>query len=290
MGVLQIVGVHGIKQGSNATTAGLSSSWQASLDEALAAEPAGAAGAVVTVPSYQAVFPRTPTRYVRLGGPEPDLLSEDRPIDEEEEAFILRALAAYAPSAVEDESPEAGLTLGDGPLTPRIVRRVQAVDRKMGKGVTGRLLWFVREAHAYLRNEETAAAVRAAVADALAETGARMVIAHSLGSVVVYDMLSRGGAPDVDTLVTCGSPLGWLAGRKGIHSEGERLAVPAGVEWTNLYASKDFVTGCTGLSGLAAGVTDVEVNNGAFPSSHDIHRYLDKPALGSLIAKAALTA
>ncbi|MFI0879616.1 hypothetical protein ACH4TM_35215 [Streptomyces parvus] len=291
MGALQIVGVHGIKQGSSATTAGLTSSWQATIDEALAADPAHAAveaGAVVTVPSYQAVFPRTPTRYLRLGSQEADagLLSEDRPIDEEEEAFILRALAAYAPSAVEDESPEAGLTLGDGPLTPRIVRRIQAVDRKMGKGVTGRLLWFVREAHAYLRKEETAAAVRAAVAEALAETGARMVVAHSLGSVVVYDMLSHGEAPDVTTLVTCGSPLGWLAGRKDIHSEGMRLTVPAGVEWTNLYASKDFVTGCAGLSRLAAGVTDIEVNNGAFPSSHDVHRYLDKPALADLITKA----
>ncbi|MFF7928742.1 hypothetical protein ACFZDP_48200 [Streptomyces mirabilis] len=290
MGALQIVGVHGIKQGSDATTAGLSASWQATIDETLAAAPASGAGvgAVVTVPSYQAVFPRTPTRYVRLGGPEAGLLSDDRPIDEEEEDFILRALAAYAPSAVEDESPEAGLTLGEGPLTPRIVRRIQAVDRKMGKGVTGRLLWFVREAHTYLHKEETAVLVRAAVAEALTETGARMVVAHSLGSVVVYDMLSRSEAPYVTMLVTCGSPLGWLAGRKGIHSEGERLTVPIGVEWTNLYASKDFVTGCAGLSHLTAGVTDIEVNNGAFPPSHDVHRYLDKPALAEVIAKAGI--
>ncbi|MFF4453233.1 hypothetical protein [Streptomyces goshikiensis] len=286
MGGLKIVGVHGIKQGSDATTAGLSASWQATIDETLAAAPESGAGAVITVPSYQAVFPRTPTRYVRLGGSETGFLSEGRAIDEEEEAFILQALAAYAPSAVEDESPEAGLTLGDGHLTPRIVRRVQAVDRKIGKGVTSRLLWFVREAHAYLRKEETAVAVRAAVAEALADTGAHMVIAHSLGSVVVYDMLSRGEAPGVTMLVTCGSPLGWLAGRKGIHSGGERLTVPVGVKWANLYASKDFVTGCAGLSHLAAGVTDIEVNNGTFPPAHDVHRYLDKPALVELIAKA----
>ncbi|MGW0771659.1 hypothetical protein [Streptomyces sp. NPDC002676] len=284
--MLQIVGVHGIKQGSGATTAGLSASWQATIDETLAAAPVGGAGVMVTVPSYQAVFPRTPTRFVRLGGPEVELPFHDTLIDEDEEAFILEALAAYAPSAVEDESPEAGLTLGEGQLTPRIVRRIQAVDRKMGKGVTGRLLWFVREAHAYLRKEATAAAVRTAVAEALTETGAHMVVAHSLGSVVVYDMLSRGEAPDVTMLVTCGSPLGWLSGRRGIHSEGERLTVPADVKWTNLYASKDFVTGCAGLAQLADGVEDIEVNNGAFPSSHDVHRYLDKPALVEAIAKA----
>ncbi|MFJ6769521.1 hypothetical protein ACIQOV_00830 [Kitasatospora sp. NPDC091257] len=150
----------------------------------------------------------------------------------------------------------------------------------------GRLLWLVREAHTYLRHEETADAVRAEVAWALAETGARMVIAHSLGSVVVYDLLSRGEAPGVAQLVTCGSPLSWLAGRKGIHSEGEPLTVPAGVEWTNLYASKDFVTGCAGLSRVAFGITDIEVDNGSFPSSHDVHRYLDKPDLASLILKS----
>ncbi|GGS86748.1 hypothetical protein GCM10010270_68630 [Streptomyces violaceus] len=45
------------------------------------------------------------------------------------------------------------------------------------------------------------------------EMGARMVVAHSLGSVVVYDMLSRGEAPYVTMLVTCGSPLGWPPAR-----------------------------------------------------------------------------
>ncbi|MFQ6197699.1 hypothetical protein [Streptomyces sp. NPDC000405] len=285
MSALQIVGVHGIKQGSAGTTRSLSERWQESLDEALDAAPEGAARVVMTVPSYQAVFPRTPTRFMRLGGPDGGVLSGDTPIGKEEEAFILAALAAYAPSAVEDEASTA--TLGERTLTPRIVRRMQAVDRKLGKGVTGHLLWFVREAHAYLRKEETAAAVRATVAKALAETGAPFVIAHSLGSVVFYDMLRRGEAPGVTTLVTCGSPLGWLADRRGIHSEGEPLTVPAGVEWTNLHATKDVVTGCAGLSRFAAGITDVEVYNGSgFPSSHDVHRYLDKPALAELIIKA----
>ncbi|MFF0033334.1 hypothetical protein ACFYS7_35140 [Streptomyces avermitilis] len=282
MDSLQIVGVHGIRQGAETTTAGLSESWQECLDETLGAAPDGAAGAVVTVPSYQAVFPRTPTRFIRLG----DVDVDDAPIGDEEEAFILEALGAYAPSAIEDESPGAGLTLGEGPLTPRIVRRIQALDRKLGRGVAGHLLWFVREAHAYLRSEETTAAVRATVAEAVAKTGAQLVVAHSLGSVVAYDMLRHGEAPDVATLVTCGSPLGWLAGRKGLHSEGEPLKVPSGVEWTNMYASKDFVSGCTGLAGLAAGITDIEVNSGSFPSCHDVLRYLDKPTLGELIAKA----
>ncbi|MFD4241795.1 hypothetical protein ACFWP3_09385 [Streptomyces sp. NPDC058525] len=295
MNVLQVVGVHGIKQGASATTEGLSRTWQESVAKALAASGDGAtAGPVqLTVPSYQGVYPKTATRFMRLG---PDPADDEAPVEETEEAFILDALAAYAPSAValEDDSPMAGQTLGAGRLTPRILRRAQAVDRVAGRGVTDRLLWLVREAHGYLRQEETGAAVRAEVGAALAATGARMVIAHSLGSVVFYDMLSRGevpaaadGSPGVMSLITCGSPLSWLAVRKGVHTAGAPLTVPAGVEWTNLYAPNDPVNKFGGLNHLAAAVTDIKVNNGKL-NAHDVRRYLDKPAVAERLAKARL--
>lgn len=295
--MLQIVGVHGIKQGKSATTDALSRSWQIPVDEGLAdAGHAEAAGPVrLTVPSYQGVYPRTVTRYMRLG-PDAAGPDEDAPVGEEEEEFILQALAAYTPSALaeEDDSPTAGQTLGpgEGRLTPRILRRARAVDRVAGKGVTDRLLWVVREAHGYLRQEETGAAVRAEIRAALTATGARMVIAHSLGSVVFYDMLSRGevpadadGSQAVTSLITCGSPLSWLAVRKGVHTAGAPLAVPAGVEWTNLYAPYDPVNRFGGLSHLATGVTDVKVDNGKL-KAHDVRRYLDKPAVAERIAKS----
>ncbi|MER8118607.1 hypothetical protein [Streptomyces sp. NPDC094031] len=295
MSALRIIGVHGIRQGASATTEALSRSWQESVDDALAcaglAEAAGPVG--LTVPSYQGVYPKTATRYMRLG-PDAAGAAEDAPVDEEEEDFILEALAAYAPSAVaeEQDSPMAGRTLGAGRLTPRILRRAQAVDRVAGKGVTDRLLWVIREAHGYLRQERTAAAVRAVVREALVAPGARMVIAHSLGTVVFYDMLTRGevppapgGGPGVASLITCGSPLGWLAVRKGVHAVGEPLSVPAGVEWTNLYAANDPVNKGKGLSHLAVGVTDVKVDNGKL-NAHDVHRYLDKPAVAERIGKA----
>lgn len=296
--MLQIVGVHGIKQGKSATTATLSRTWQVPVDEGLAdSGHAATAGPVrLTVPSYQGVYPQTMTRHMRLG-PDTAGPDEDTPVGEEEEEFILRSLAAYAPSAVaeEDDSPMAGQTLGpgEGRLTPRILRRARAVDRVAGRGVTDRLLWLVREAHGYLRQEETGAAVRAEIRAALTATGARMVIAHSLGSVVFYDMLSRGevpaatdgSGPAMTSLITCGSPLGWLAVRKGVHTGGAPLAVPDGVEWTNLYAGNDLVSRRGGLSHLAAGVTDVKVDNGTL-NAHDVRRYLDKPVVAERIAKA----
>ncbi|MFD4861709.1 hypothetical protein [Streptomyces atratus] len=293
MNALQIAGVHGIRQGSSATTAGLSSKWQKTVDASVAASkhPAAVGPVEITVPSYQGVYPKTATRYMRLGPDQADAT----PVDEEEEAFILEALAAYAPSAVaeEEDSPVGGHTLGEGRLTPRILRRAHAVDRVAGRGVTGRLLWLVREAHGYLRHEETAAAVRAEIRGALTVTGARMVIAHSLGSVVFYDMLSRGevpagrdGGPGVTTFVTCGSPLSWLCVREGVHTPGAPLSVPAGVEWTNLHSPNDVVNKGAGLSHLAVGVTDVVAHNGGAAKAHDVHRYLAKEAVIERIAKA----
>lgn len=121
-----------------------------------------------------------------------------------------------------------------------------------------------------------------------------MVIAHSLGSVVFYDMVSRGevpaaadGSPTTASLITCGSPLSWLAVRKGVCTADAPLSVPAGVDWTNLYAPNDPVNRGGGLVHLAAGVTDVKVDNGKL-NAHDVHRYLDKPAVTERIAKARL--
>lgn len=297
MGLLHIVGVHGIRQGTGATTEELSHDWRAALAPAPAAPGTGAParsgpdGTVVTVPSYRDVFPKTATRFVRLGPEDAD----GAPMDEEEEAFVLDALAAYAPEAV---AAEASLdtsfegTLGEGRLQSQVARRKRAIDQVAGKGVSDRLLWFVREAHTYLRKPETASAVRATVRKTLVETEATVVLAHSLGSVVFYDMLSRGeipvradGRPVVTTLVTLGSPLRWLAVRKGVHTPGEPLRVAAGVRWTNLYSPLDVVPRGKGLADLADGVTDVVAHNGAL-NPHNVERYLGKPIIAECLLQA----
>ncbi|MET8453763.1 hypothetical protein [Streptomyces sp. NPDC005209] len=297
MSLLRIVGVHGIRQGASATTEELSHDWRTALLSAPSVPGAGAPvwsgpnGIVVTVPSYRDIFPKTVTRFIRLGPEDAD----SAPMDEEEEAFVLDALAAYAPEAVAAESSLTTSfegTLGEDRLTPRVARRKRAVDQVAGKGVTDRLLWFVREAHAYLRKPETASAVRAAVRKALEETEATVVLAHSLGSVVFYDMLSRGefpaktdGRPVVNTLVTLGSPLRWLAVRKGVHRPGEPLTVAAGVRWTNLYSPLDVVPRGKGLADLADEVTDVVAHNGAL-NPHNVERYLNKPIITECLLQA----
>ncbi|MFJ9124618.1 serine peptidase [Streptomyces sp. NPDC102340] len=88
-------------------------------------------------------------------------------------------------------------------------------------------------------------AAREEVADTIASTGARVVIAHSLGSVVAYEALHAHPELEVDLLLTLGSP---LALRHGVF---DRLAPapvngigdrPPGVRrWVNLCDHGDIV-------------------------------------------------
>ncbi|MFE4058174.1 serine peptidase [Streptomyces sp. NPDC059096] len=68
---------------------------------------------------------------------------------------------------------------------------------------------FFRDVALYLKHHEDPAriAAREEVAAIIASTGARVVIAHSLGSVVTYEALHAHPELDVELLLTLGSPL-----------------------------------------------------------------------------------
>lgn len=85
-----------------------------------------------------------------------------------------------------------------------------------------------------------------------------ILIAHSLGSIIVSDLLFENGIA-VKKLITMGSPLrGYILGRFGENVEGY---VPPAVTggWTNLIDPKDVVG--TSLSDLIPIVTDEVVHN-----------------------------
>jgi hypothetical protein len=94
-----------------------------------------------------------------------------------------------------------------------------------------------------------AAEVRARLSERLAECrGHRiLLVAHSMGSVIAYDVLRllERDAPDlrVDHLVTVGSPLGLAKVKMKIESEFGATRVPNNVKnWTNLADGNDIVT------------------------------------------------
>lgn len=281
---VQVVGVHGIRQwDTNAHR--LAEDWQSALTRGMSHH----LGAAVTVPGlitpyYGDVFPKT--KLLQLGqANEPAL---DDLTDPDEIAFVTEMLHAYAPDM---ELPEAEPTLGVPPRTPAwLTRWIAGLDGEWGQGVGERTVTRIRELHGYLTNSEAAERARQRIIDAFTGTAARLVIAHSLGSVIVYDMFHRdqipsagNGADGVNTLITCGSPLGWLPLQRQLAIPG-RLQLPGTVTWVNIFDPRDPVTAGQGLSDSAATVTDTRVHNGGDP--HSVRKYLRQEALARAVQTA----
>lgn len=119
----------------------------------------------------------------------------------------------------------------------------------------------------------------------------RVLIGHSLGSVVAYEYLCRSAASPVRLLVTLGSPLGIP------HLVFDRLTPPpadgAGAwpgtvtSWLNVADARDIVALRKELAGLfprrsgSTGVCDRLVNNGDQP--HSAERYLNARETGAAL-------
>lgn len=274
-----VVGVHGVWQGSSGTTKRLSVIWQKALAKGIrnASGPHAPVPALV-VPSYSHLFPK---QFLRLG-PD-DTPGEETPLAADEEEFVEHALSRYLHGSVADDADEEVdvRTLGRSGFSRRIERKITAVDQTTARGAGRRLVWFLREVHGYLRDADKAEEVRATVRETITAAHPRILIAHSLGSVIAYDMIQRGEVPlvtdgGVRVFITCGSPLGWLVVRDGIDAADSPLTVPAGIVWTNAYSRWDVVARGAGLSHVAPGVKDVRISTGNYLSPHGIREYLSK--------------
>lgn len=171
----------------------------------------------------------------------------------------------------------------------------------------------VTDARRYLENRDgLATAVRERVADVLDEAAAGadglMILGHSLGSVVVYDVLwqmthERQRPLPVDWLVTLGSPLGTRFVRSnllGHRCRGERR-YPHGIRhWRNFTATGDLAAldpdvhddfePMLGLGLLQSLADHREPLYGSFRNRFglNVHRsygYLVQPAVGRVVAE-----
>ncbi|MFJ8111386.1 hypothetical protein [Streptomyces sp. NPDC096132] len=149
------------------------------------------------------------------------------------------------------------------------------------------LLRLIRQVYRYLHHD-IGDRIRTEVRAVLHRPGPRLVIAHSLGSVIAFDMLTRpdiGPGPDgLTTLVTCGSPLAWPTVRRSLGRD--VLDLPGGVDWVNLHAAGDIVA-VTGLAGIAPAVRDEPVYNGR-AEPHAAGHYLSQHKLADLIVKGGI--
>lgn len=144
----------------------------------------------------------------------------------------------------------------------------------------------LRQVTRYLTDEDTRARVQARV-EAVLDEDTKVVVAHSLGTVVAYEAAHRLGRP-LPLLVTCGSPLGL---RSVVH---DRLrpqppAVPPQVRrWVNVVDQDDLVAARPELTSMFAGAQGVlesvyTVDNGAKP--HEATFYLAKRQVGLPVAE-----
>ncbi|MBB4711607.1 hypothetical protein ACIQNT_06935 [Streptomyces luteogriseus] len=112
-----------------------------------------------------------------------------------------------------------------------------AARKRLAELLSRLVVATLQDTDAYTSRPARREAVRATVAQAVREHGARVVVAHSLGSVVAYETLHAHPDVDIDLLLTLGSPLGLPAIMRKLEPEpvDGRGARPPGVRhWVNI--------------------------------------------------------
>ncbi|MFE3032862.1 hypothetical protein ACFXKY_14590 [Streptomyces canus] len=188
------------------------------------------------------------------------------------------------------------------PKTVKAALRALSMSRfatRLTEPVLFRLLSQLRD---YLTDDDTGGQVLARVRDDIGDD-TRVVVGHSLGSVIAYEALCAGAGPSVRTFVTLGSPLGiplvfnrlTPAPRNGIGAWPHDVT-----RWTNICDPYDVVALQEKLRGLfrtgqkdvrevpldgdcVSPLKDCKVDNGW--RAHDLIRYLTASVTGRAISE-----
>jgi hypothetical protein len=199
------------------------------------------------------------------------------------EAWWLAAAAADPAVPGPDEKVKA--------RTPATAQRaLDAVSRAhFFSGLAERLIiWFAKQVHLYLTDDGIRASAQERVAAEIGQD-TRVLIGHSLGSVVAYEALCAHPEWPVRTLVTLGSPLGipnliFDRLRPAPVAGQGRFPWP-GRTWTNIADAGDAVALVKKLRPLFAGgdLQDRPVHNGS--KAHDASPYLTAAETGRAVVQ-----
>jgi hypothetical protein len=294
-----IVGVHGIGQQYKGGST-LREVWLPAIQDGMTAAGQGEKSRAlklddVTVGFFGDLFrPRG-----SLGGGLPPYRAND--LKSTAEIELLTNLYAGAVAQEPSLGPPKG-SLGPGrvavqAMVERLLRSKTFAGLIPERAFVGNLKQVIE----FLTDDKVKTRVLARVAGAVTPD-TRVIIGHSLGSVVAYEYLCHYKPCGVRTLVTLGSPLGirnvvyerltptpTVAGGRWA-AAGEN-GEPAGVNaWVNVADADDVVALQKNLSPLfpradsSNGVSDRLVDNGGEP--HGIQPYLTAPQTGSAIADA----
>ncbi|MDH6115041.1 hypothetical protein P3T36_007330 [Kitasatospora sp. MAP12-15] len=231
------------------------------------------------------------------GGQQPPYDAND--VETEDEYRLLMAWWAEAartdpavPAPDERGTRGAGGWAASQALRSASVRA--ALDALTGaaclRGVLDRaLIGSLKQVTGYFADDAVRRAARARLAARITPR-TRVVVAHSLGSVLAYETLcdeTLNGSWDIRGLVTLGSPLGMRAlvmDRLDPRPEGRPAVWPKPLRaWTNISDATDIVSVVRELRPLYGdAVVDTVVHNGS--RMHDATRYLTAAETGRAIA------
>jgi pimeloyl-ACP methyl ester carboxylesterase len=195
----------------------------------------------------------------------------------------------WAQAALDDpQEVEPPDRRGTKAMTPTTVQRaIHILSRSRWLAAAGErfLLGVLRQARIYLHDDTVRNAAQQAVLDAI-KPETRVVVGHSLGSVVAYEALFRRDHPTAVAFVTLGSPLGipnLFFDRLRPPPQSGAGQWPTGVtDWTNICDKYDVVALVKDLAPLFARVVDHRVVNGW--QAHHLGHYLTSAEVGRAIA------
>ncbi|MDN0193657.1 hypothetical protein [Streptomyces sp. S.PNR 29] len=275
-----VVGVHGIAQ-QQLGRKQLLAAWEPALGdgiEAAAGRPVG------DVPFGLAYYGRLflddagPAVRGAKGGPGEDELS-DLPADELAELADAAGEAAGEEALrVVDQAAGKGYT-----RVPAVLQRVcRALDWRYGPGAALLFVGAFRQVRRYLRDDALKASVDGIV-DAAVTAGTRVLVGHSLGSVVAFEFVRRRPEHRLDLLVTLGSPLGarFVRALMPDPAHGSAGLPDAVAAWVNVRDPHDPVAFAGSLERYWPGLRDVPVDNQG--DAHAAPRYLGKWQTGAAL-------
>ncbi|MBV1894591.1 MAG: GPI inositol-deacylase [Ilumatobacteraceae bacterium] len=159
-----------------------------------------------------------------------------------------------------------------------------AISKAVGENT---LRQTINQLGRYFADDDLRSAVQARLASVI-DDDTRVVIAHSMGTVVAYEALSEYSDWPVETLLTIGSPLGgdYVFGHLRPTPVAERGSWPGSLEaWVNVASVGDLACAEPRLAKCFDGpVEDLEVDNGH--RAHDAEPYLNAAATGAALAAA----
>jgi hypothetical protein len=279
-----IVGVHGINQQLKGSAV-LHTEWWPPLQDGITAAGRKVGNASLACAFYGGLFRAADAQ--RSGGAEPAYRPANVDDDFEKDLLDLWWQEAAVAEPERVVNPQA-----DVRGTPGLVQAgLRALSRsKFFAGMAERaLIGSLKQVRRYMSEPDIRIAAQETV-DAVVTEDTRVLVAHSLGTVVAYEALHRHAADEkwanVRTLVTLGSPLGirnLIFDRLSPAPVKGQGQWPALLErWVNISDDGDVVALLKRLGDVFGGAVDFRIDNEAL--AHDASPYLTAKATGAAIA------